>query len=310
MSLLILILLALLTQLAYGSEKTDLRRELRRDSEKSGLALAEVFDREVAIVPFDNAERYLKHTHEDPIVVFGNRGSVVGWYGRASSVIVFESGKDNDGTVEQPTFSGFWPMALDEKCNQLAFIAIATQHATTISLRWSKMDLSSGGVVTTQARDTIGEEMAWSGDCKSLVYEMRGRIYVFDTGTNLSRPLVSGHSPTWSPDGKWIAYRSTDGQASLVIPNGEHVSWPGKSHKIVGAARWSPDGRYVIFSELVPQHVPVMGVYYRLVVSRIRDGATVAVRDFGQGSAHTQNFHWILNYRRFCGRCAPGQPFN
>jgi hypothetical protein len=123
-------------------------------------------------------------------------------------------------------------------------------------------------------------------------------------------PIVRGYDPTWSPDWRMITYRSVDQVTARVTPDGTHLDWPGGHHQMIGGVRWSPDGHYVLFSEEVHNPVPIVGAYYRLVVCRMKDGATVAIRDFGAGSRHAFLFHWILNYRTFCASCKAGDPFN
>jgi hypothetical protein len=302
---------ALITQLACSPNNADLRRELQRESERAGLALIEVFGRETAVIPFDGQERY--YTNElgdDPVALFGNGGTVIAWYTRSTSSLNFRRVTDNATTVEYPVFPGFWPVALNEQADRLVF-ETADGSPTITNLRWSTMeDLRSGGLVTGVPPGVLGSNMTWSSDGRTLAYEVSNQIYLFDTTKNSSRLLVRGHDPAWSPDGRLIAYRSIDKQASLITPDGTPVVWPGGLHRIVSAARWSPDSRYVIFSEYVSRPIPIIGAYYRLVVCRMSDGATVAVRDFGFGSVQTDNFRWILSYRNFCVRCLSAQPFN
>jgi Tol biopolymer transport system component len=58
------------------------------------------------------------------------------------------------------------------------------------------------------------------------------------------RVLVArnGSLPDWSPDGKTIAYQSTDG-IKLVTPDGADVTPRGRQIGPKGSPAWSPDGR-------------------------------------------------------------------
>jgi eukaryotic-like serine/threonine-protein kinase len=79
-------------------------------------------------------------------------------------------------------------------------------------------------------------------------------IYEVDRGTRI--PLLADESgpslymPIWSPDGKQVAYRSTQGQGSTLLVHASDGSGeekqPGAIHAdLVQASDWSPDGHYL-----------------------------------------------------------------
>ena len=73
-------------------------------------------------------------------------------------------------------------------------------------------------------------------------------------GSGRVRIARGGEMPDWSPDGKTIAYRTTDG-IRFVTPAGVDVTPPGpggarESLRPRGIPTWSPDGSSVAISTL------------------------------------------------------------
>ncbi|WP_207094616.1 S9 family peptidase [Novosphingobium sp. PY1] len=85
-------------------------------------------------------------------------------------------------------------------------------------------------------------------------------LWLVDVSTGEQRPLVAGPgahmSPRWSPDGKRIAYVSSDGSSAPQL----YVLWlaSGASVNVTdlpdspGALAWSPDGRQIAYTMRVP----------------------------------------------------------
>ena len=92
-------------------------------------------------------------------------------------------------------------------------------------------------------------------------------IWLVDTATGRQTPLVGGsgfhHSPRWSPDGKRLAYVSSDEEGAPQL----YVLWldSGRSARITGlpdspgAIAWSPDGRRIAYTMRVPAEKAKLG---------------------------------------------------
>lgn len=291
-----------------------LRSVLARESKNDGVALAGVLSDEIAILPFDQKERFFKTQHGRAFEAFAKYGTMIAWTASSlpnAGAFVFEEMNGRQFTpAHVPPLERFRVTALNERHDKLALQAETAEGNAPVRLCWSTMDFTDLSFITEQSQTDVLNEMDWSPDGGELVYEKNATIFVFDIRKQTARVIGSGHDPTWSPTSDVIAYRGLNGQAFLVLPNGVKRSWPLEDHKILGPLRWSPNGLYVSFVEENRRHIPLIGAYSTLVIARVADGATVSVKDFGAGNGHTQIFHWIVNYQSFCKECPTGEEFN
>jgi hypothetical protein len=290
-------------------QSVSLRGALRSESSASGLAIASERG-EIVVIPFDGEERYFHPAYPRASATFGADAQTVLWVYRGSFIAPLEYSVESVRAVRlaggRPRASSFSPVSLNGAARRLAFRGKFAGEDARTGLQWASFDFSSGGFVD----DTEGV-CDWSPDGRELVYEKAGRIYIFGISASASKFLTQGRDPTWSLDGKWIAYRTLGGKAALVTVDGASANSPIGDHEPMGPIRWSPDSRYVLFSEsLTGLHIPFVTAYYQLLVCSVSDGECVSVRRFGAGAGDTENFHWITNYLDFCARCMPGEPFN
>ena len=290
------------------ADDSDIRSELRAESAKFGLAIAAGVSNRIVIIPFDGSERYFKTEHTRQLKLFGASGSMVLWLYRPSflesSQFFIDSIRGERIADIHPRVSEFSPVALSEASRRLAFLGRSYGKDKPNGLHWAAFNFSRVNFVA-QADGNCD----WSPDGNALVYENKGQIYIFDVASSSSRRLTRGHDPAWSPNGKWIAFRSVDERASLVSIEGKSVNWAVGTHNPTSPIRWSPDGRYVSFSEAIPSlQIPFITADYGVSVSRISDGQSIIVKKFG--AYGTSSFFWIIDYRSFCGGCMPGTPFN
>lgn len=121
---------------------------------------------------------------------------------------------------------------------------------------------------------------AWSPDGSAIAFEhapeplinswMRADISILDVRTGAIRPLVRAPgydgSPVWSPNGRWILFRSDDGDTTsnfyrnrqlfrIAAVGGERVRLAADLDENAGVVAWTPTGIYVVAWRQAKRHV-------------------------------------------------------
>jgi Tol biopolymer transport system component len=122
----------------------------------------------------------------------------------------------------------------------------------------------------TKAGDTMCSIGAWSPDGEGILISCRESIYEshidwIDLNGGTEQLLVEkGITPTWSPDGKWIVYYSTEahGLELFHVESGEIIPFTNLHNDLGGYEwSWSPDGKWLAFSRLVETDVAKWDIF-------------------------------------------------
>jgi len=292
-------------------DDSSVKSELREESTKNGLALVRGRGSSIAVIPFDGPEAYFASEWGVSIAGFGKAGGIIAWAGNpplGQSDFIIDA-VDGKVIAKAHEYRGeFFSVALSEAAGRFTYLGPRPPSAPMHGLYWASFDLSKGGFIDVSDGDNPQGD--WSPDGRFVTYQKKGSVYIFEIASGSSRRLAAGDFPAWSQSGDRISFRAPDGRAALVTVEGKSVNWALGTYHPLSPIRWSPDGKYVVFSTDRPLHVPLIGAYYDLLVCRVSDGRSVSVRRFGPGSGDLQGFYWITDYRHFCAGCQSGQPFN
>lgn len=101
--------------------------------------------------------------------------------------------------------------------------------------------------------------LSWSPDGTEVVFhhflEDKNIISIISLRNRQIRRLAEGCNPSWSPDGKLIAYVEPNGEKCVAIaPDGTRQKtlfiekqWFSTSQELTGPLVWSPDMRFIVY---------------------------------------------------------------
>ena len=300
-----------------GQSSANFKEELRSASKATGLALVlPGTGNRLLVFPFDGKPQSLEPPPGRSLhVTVGKGGKMILWWGQPLlGQIMAGQSPTPDGVVTDvdgrrviefkipSRVLRFSPEALSEVSRRLAFEGTVVERGVpTTGSYWGTLDFSTIGFM---APIDGPSSFDWSPDGRYLAFDRKHQIYVFDTETGKTSSVVAGSDPSWSPEGRGIAFLASDNRASFTTKEGAPLSWSLSGYKPNGPIRWSPDGKYVAFSQPVPNDSP-LGISNRTTVVRVTDGAAMTAAEFGPFWPNYTGYRWILGYRTFCPECKP-----
>jgi len=157
---------------------------------------------------------------------------------------------------------------------------------------------------STEATQSIGHDghvssQCWSPDGKQIVYAdgaslPNGKVRIYDLAQQTERILCDGSKPSWSPDGRRIAFLYRGTYYEVSPSGGEQRKLFKKWHPASGLL-WSPDSRFVAYvsqAGLFEGMLSALDVeIYWLRVRRLQDNSEVRLAQ----NVGAENYQWVAD---------------
>jgi hypothetical protein len=296
---------------------------------QGGLALIRVRSSLLMLLSFDGEIQSSQNPRDDSIASFSGDGETVVWIndttpGDPLAACLFPV------TVEAPERGKPWQlpgdvayvraMAVSSNGAEVAFDGTykpegASRNPSLWTVGLHYIDSSSNTMrllLPLAAEQGPVTSISFSPDGAQFVYDHSNRIFIFDVKDGSTHQVAVGASPTWSPNGKWIAFRSSDGVATTLNASTLKVEALIDKRRIQTSVHWSPDSRFVMFSEplglisgIANWRYPFLPPTARMIVERIEDHAWASVYPLDpDGIIDDQGFYWVPDYRVFATAAA------
>jgi hypothetical protein len=108
------------------------------------------------------------------------------------------------------------------------------------------LDGSNAHPIQSEGKNILGTQPVWEPHGERLAFVSPSfHVLVYDQANGYWWDLGKGQYPTWSPDGRWIAFTGEDRNLRVVSSYGEPFGL-GLSSSWAITPRWSPTGRSIL----------------------------------------------------------------
>ena len=152
--------------------------------------------------------------------------------------------------VQLPGFINPVDIALAPDRERLAVIATSrtTRQRGLYLLQTDAVDAHSTSRLIYGDDEPLGPGLSWSPDGQRLLFEAGGKIQAVNLASAIPAMIASGTDPSWSPDGRWIAYLDNSRIMLKDVNDNRAFSIPG-TRRFISVAAWSPDSKHFLIAE-------------------------------------------------------------
>lgn len=199
---------------------------------------------------------------------------------------------------------------VESEASEILFATMAFNHQVYAAVRRSRIPCDQErqpcggrlsfriGTPTDKSEITLAESeedgepvsISLSPDAIYATLSFADEVRVYDTRDLTFRKVGIGLNATWSPNGRFIAFRHRAGGASLYDVVSGSFSKILSGRKVLGRLDWSPDSKFLLFSEPFDS-LPCSST--RIVIYRVQDGTTAVVLSPCFGVTN-EDFGWLL----------------
>ena len=308
--------LALITiHTSCSSQAADYRSEMRTKAARAGLAMGYLAGSAIEVFSFEGGLRSVGRRMENNL---GPCDSCPGWFSSDGRFIVWQLPwpywKSSEPSLQVTTIRGEPIARWWGRLNTLYAVSLSPDRSRVVlearnyylgaeNTGLQCVVLGSDKRLVLDAQPPENESggsnsVGWSPDSAKILFSRRGKILVTNVETGDRVVLASGSNPTWSPDGRWIAFVSVDGHPVLMDALSRRQTVLFGTRTITGTVAWSPDSCCVSFSaqETFPEKA-VTSSSSKLIVYRIKDNQWFTLAYFGLKGGNSTNVGWFYGYK-------------
>jgi dipeptidyl aminopeptidase/acylaminoacyl peptidase len=196
--------------------------------------------------------------------------------------------------VEEPT-----EFCWSRDRERLAYVSDVTTEAGIVTAHQLQvLNLKSGKITLIDTAASISSQ-CWNESGTSFVFGKGGALLIFDAKAEKTMTLATGDDPTWSPDGRSIAFRRSDSYYTIkTSSSAEKLLFQRKG--VLTPLWWSPDSDYVSYVAQPSMwktswHIPDE---LDLRIMRLADKKEVVAYRFS-AKGRPLGFQWVRNSELF-----------
>lgn len=251
---------------AYHTTTGALVNQLRTQSMREGLAIVVVDGGSLLVRPFDAAELVVPTLHNSSDLTVGPDGRTLVWVQFCDALNGHEvraetSARRLISVLKLPCDERLRVGAISLDRGRVALVTWKVNRGKLLDVSLAVWELNTRILKAIRPVNSIDTVMTWSPDGAYLAYSDLNQVSIYNLSNGTIHPVGNGSDPAWSPDGRLISYRISGGDIAILEVASGVTRQMGRGLGRSGAIHWSPNSRFLLFSEPAPWylHIPLLG---------------------------------------------------